>query len=113
MTSFNFGDIVLVPFPFTDQTASKKRPAAVVSSSDYNRQRPDIVIMAVTSQKGSAAYFGDVAIRHWQDAGLLNPSVIKPIFTTIEKRLVIRTLGTLEETDQSSLLNAIRAILCE
>ena len=33
---FSFGDVVLVPFPFTDQTGAKKRPAVVVSSSGYN-----------------------------------------------------------------------------
>jgi mRNA interferase MazF len=30
-TAYKFGDVVLVPFPFTDQTATKKRPAVVVS----------------------------------------------------------------------------------
>ncbi len=47
---FEFGDIVLVPFPFTSQTASKKRPAVVVSSRAYNAAKPDVVLMAVTSQ---------------------------------------------------------------
>jgi len=47
---FDFGDIVLVPFPFTSQTASKKRPAVVVSGGTYNQTRPDVVVMAVTSQ---------------------------------------------------------------
>ncbi len=32
MISFEFGDVVLVPFPFTDQSTTKKRPAIVVSS---------------------------------------------------------------------------------
>ncbi len=50
MTTYSFGDLVLVPFPFTDQGGVKKRPAVTVSSADYNRHRPDIVIMAVTSQ---------------------------------------------------------------
>jgi mRNA interferase MazF len=31
-TIYSFGDVILVPFPFTDQTATKKRPAVVVSS---------------------------------------------------------------------------------
>jgi mRNA-degrading endonuclease toxin of MazEF toxin-antitoxin module len=50
MTTYNFGDIILIPFPFTDQTTSKKRPAVVVSSEAYNGDRPDIILMAVTSQ---------------------------------------------------------------
>jgi len=86
MTDYDFGDIVLVPFPFTDQSTVKKRPAVVVSSAAYNRQRLDIVIMAVTSQIRSADYFGDTTITDWQAAGLLKPSVLKPIFTTVGKR---------------------------
>ena len=47
---FSFGDVVLVPFPFTDQSGTKKRPAVVVSSHSYNASRRHIVIMAITSQ---------------------------------------------------------------
>jgi mRNA interferase MazF len=35
-SSFNFGRVVLMPFPFTDQSGSKKRPAVVVSSYGYS-----------------------------------------------------------------------------
>jgi len=45
-----FGDVIVVPFPFTDQTSIKRRPAVVVSSEAYNRERPDIILMAITSQ---------------------------------------------------------------
>ena len=48
-SSFGFGDVVLVPFPFTAQSGTKKRPAVVVSSAGYNVNRRDIVIMAITS----------------------------------------------------------------
>ena len=44
MIDFDFGDVVLVPIPFTDQSSIKKRPAVVVSSTTYNRDRPDIII---------------------------------------------------------------------
>jgi len=110
-TDYEFGDIVLVPFPFTDQIASKKRPAVVVSSNTYCRQRPDIVLMAVTGQVKSPAYFGGIAVNDWQQAGLLKPSVIKPIFTTIEKGLVLRKLGSLSEKDRITLQEALKAVL--
>ncbi len=47
---FDFGDVVLVPFPCTSQTASKKRRAVVVSNAAYNTTRPDLIVMAITSQ---------------------------------------------------------------
>jgi mRNA interferase MazF len=102
-TAYSFGDIVLVPFAFTDQSAAKKRPAVVVSSEAYNQKRPDIIIMAVTSQMSAAAYYGDIAINEWQPAGLLKPSVIKPVVATIEKSLVIKKLGRLKQQDRSLL----------
>ena len=111
MTAYNYGDIVLVPFPFTDHSAVKKRPAVIVSSDTYNSKRPDIIIMAVTSQMQSASYFGDIIVNNWQNAGLLKPSVIKPIFTTVEKKLIIKKLGALDNEDQMSLKESLRDII--
>ena len=83
-TGYSFGDIVLVPFPFTDQSATKRRPAVVVSSSRYNAERPDLIIMAVTSQTRPAGSLGEVQVKDWKGAGLIKPSVVKPVITTIE-----------------------------
>ena len=44
-TGYSFGDIVLVPFPFTDQSGIKKRPAVIVSSAAYNAPRRDVLII--------------------------------------------------------------------
>lgn len=63
MTSFEYGDIVLVPFPFTDQSATKKRPAVVISSEAYNSERPDLIIMAVTSQIKPTSVIGEVIVQ--------------------------------------------------
>lgn len=59
---FNFGDVVLVPFPFTDPSGTKKRPAVVVSSHSYNASRRDIVIMAITSQVRTPLGFGEAMV---------------------------------------------------
>lgn len=74
-----FGDVVLVPFPFTDHSASKQRPAVVVSTARYNTARPDIILMAITSQLRATAAFGEVWLTDWYAAGLLKPSAVKPV----------------------------------
>jgi mRNA interferase MazF len=106
-----FGTIVLVPFPFTDQTSSKQRPAVVVSSPAYNAARPDIILMAITSQLRASAAYGEVWLTHWQDAGLLKPSAIKPVVATLEQQLIIRQLGTLVATDAQALRTVIAEII--
>lgn len=93
MTPYRFGDVVLVVFPFTNLAGSKQRPAVVVSSQNYNSARPDIVIMAITSQLRPKPDFGETLIDEWQGARLLKPSAVKPIFATIEQNLILRTLG--------------------
>lgn len=113
MTDYSFGDVVLVPFPFTDQITVKKRPAVIVSSNAYNRRRPEIVIMAVTSQIHGSSYFGDVPIQKWQHAGLLKPSLIKPILTTVEKGLVLRRMGRMADGDRAALAGGLQTILGE
>lgn len=111
MTSYEFGEVVLVPFPFTDQTTSKKRPAVIISSRNYNRRNLDLILMAVTSQISPALSVDEMLIGAWQQAGLLKPSVIKPVITTLEKGLVLRRLGKLQVNDLAALQSLLVEIL--
>ena len=111
MIDYEFGDIVLVSFPFTDQTTTKKRPAIVVSSKAYNRKRPDLIVMAVTGHMKSPTDFGERSITEWRRAGLLKPSVVKPVLATIEKRLALRKLGKLQDEDGRSLQELLQTLL--
>ena len=113
MTDYDFGDVVLVPFSFTDHTTTKKRPAVVASSEVYNRKRPDVVLMAVTSQLRPSALFGEVVITEWKAAGLLKPSIIKPIFATVENALLLRKLGRLGKEDRKMLQETLKTLLGE
>lgn len=107
----SFGDVVLVPFPFTDQSGAKKRPAVIVSSSGYNASRRDLVIMAITSQVRAPLGFGEAMVADWQAAGLIKPSVLKPILTTIEHGLVVRTMGKLSTADLHALREALAKVI--
>lgn len=98
-----FGTVVLVPFPFSDQSGAKKRPAVIVSGSAYNTRRRDVVILAITSQLRSPQGYAEALVADWQSVGLIKPSAFKPVFATIEQALVIRALGVLSAADIASL----------
>jgi mRNA interferase MazF len=108
---YEFGDVVLAPFPFTNLAALKRRPAVVVSRRAYNAAKPDVIIMAITSQLHATSSLGEVWIGEWQLANLLKPSAIKPVFATLEQSLIVRHLGSLQAQDQAALRAAIAAVL--
>jgi mRNA interferase MazF len=108
---YEFGDVVLVRFPFTNQATFKQRPAAIVSSRAYNVAKPDVVIMAITSTVHSPSSLGEVQVGKWQAANLLKPSAIKPVFATLEQNLIIKRLGVLDPSDQAALRQAIATVL--
>ena len=110
-TGYSFGDIVLVPFAFTDQTATKKPPAIVVSSDAYHRDRRDVILIAVTSQARPGPGISEFTVDGWQDAGLLKPSVVKPILATVDRDLILRKLGTLRDDDRRAVQHTLSAIL--
>ncbi len=110
MMSFEFGDVVLVPFPFTDQTAVKQRPAVVISSATYNRERPDVIILALTSRVRQPLGFGEAVVDRWREAGLLKPSVMKPVVATLEQALVRQRLGQLTASDMAALRGVLAQI---
>ena len=111
MTPFEFGDVVLVRVPFTDQRGSKQRPAVVVSGAAYGRARPDVILMAVTSRIRSTLGYGEIGIEDWRVAGLLRPSTIKPLLFTIEQRLVVRVLGRLVKDDRAAVKKGCRNLI--
>lgn len=111
MTNYKFGDVVLIPFPFSSLSQYKKRPAVIISSAYYQQARQDCVLMAITSQiRGSLAY-AEANVNAWQEAGLLKPSIFKPLIFTLEQTDILLKLGTLTTADQQMLYNVIQQII--
>ncbi len=71
MTSFDFGAIVLLKFPYTDLQGSAKRPALVV----YDEGDEDVVVARITSQPYTGKH--DYEIANWRKMGLFFPSWIR------------------------------------
>lgn len=110
-TSYKRGDVVLVPFPFSDQTSIKQRPSLVISVDDFQGQSPDLLIMALTSQVRGPLKLGEFLIRDWQAAGLLKPSAVKAAIATIEATLVRRRLGHVSDYDLEQLKRSLQELL--
>ena len=92
------GQVVLIPFPFTDLTATKQRPAIILSSDSYNRTHPDLILAAITSQVPKHLNPDEFLLSgdDLKAAGLPKPSIIKlGKIVTIDKRLARKTLGKL------------------
>lgn len=76
MPSFERGDVIKVPFPYTDRATRQRRPALVVSSADFERGHRLLWVLMITSA-ANRAWSGDVAIDDLEKAGLPAPSVIR------------------------------------
>lgn len=103
-TTYNRGAVVLLPFPFSDRSAVKLRPAVIVSP---HHPSDDLLVVGVTSV-GGAMLPGEFRIQSWREAGLIHPSFIKRAVASVFRNLVRRQLGQLRESDLASLAAAIR-----
>jgi mRNA interferase MazF len=108
---YRHGDVVLVPFPFTDLTSIKQRPAVVVSSEFYHQHEPDLIIAAVTSQVHRHSGPTGCLLQDWREAGLLKPSVVKAVLATIEPHQVRFRIGNLSHRDLMELERCLRLAL--
>jgi mRNA interferase MazF len=106
--NFKKWEFILVPFPFTDLSSVKRRPAIIVSPDAYNAGN-DVVIVYVTSQLSVSPHLGDYQIQKWKEAGLPKPSMVRMKFATVIKNIIIKTVGKLEIEDQDELEKVILA----
>jgi len=111
MTRFKRGSIVLVPFPFTDLSARKRRPALVVSTDQYNAATGDVIIAQITSRVNSPPRPGDHLIRQWHQAGLVAPSLARSRMATLHSSIVVKSLGRMPQPDLSAISRALASAL--
>ena len=98
--TFQRGDIVLVPFPFTDLSRPKVRPAVVISTFLFNRTSPDIILAAISSRIPPTLADTELIIRQdstgFPATGLRVSSVIRTTkLITLQQTLLSATLGRL------------------
>lgn len=108
--SYEPGDVVVVPFPFTDSAATKRRPALVISAADFQRANGHLVLGMITSAKHSQ-WSGDVRLRDWRQAGLPQPSILRLKLFTLDEQFVLRKLGRLSADDEQAVRGSLKQYL--
>lgn len=101
------GSVVLLPFPFAELTATKVRPAVVVSSDLYHREEPDLLVVPITSNIQAHGGRLDTRLENWREAGLKAPSVVKSCLATLSPDLIRNQIGQLHSSDLARLDQAI------
>ena len=111
MTPFRRGSVVLVPFPFTDLSAAKRRPALVVSSDDYNAVTEDVIIAQITSKLNSPRRPGDYRLNLYGEAGLPLPSLVRARMATLHGTLIVKQLGTMPTAEMKAISRQLASAL--
>jgi mRNA-degrading endonuclease toxin of MazEF toxin-antitoxin module len=110
-TTYSRGEVILVPFQFTDRPVAKMRPAVILSSPTYNAGRQELIVAALTSRIRSPLLPGDRLLGDWQTAGLPRESVVTAIIRTVKHSMVSRRIGKLTGDDLNHVDEGLRSAL--
>ncbi len=111
MPAFERGDVVRVPFPYTDRATRQHRPALVVSNGGLGDQSRLLWVVMITSAE-NRPWADDVAIGPaYAEAGLPAPSIIRPSKIATIDAAVADRLGRIDDDRLARTMQAIRARL--
>lgn len=106
----DFGDVVVVPFPFVDVPVVKRRPALVLSVAAFNAGNQQSILAMLTTAAGSS-WPTDIPISDVAMAGLKRPSVLRWKLFTIPNEMIAAKAGTLVEEDRAKVSAALKVML--
>jgi mRNA interferase MazF len=108
MATFIKGDVVVVPFPFSDLTNAKRRPALVVATLSRN----DFILCLITSQKTNDKYTIAISNDDFETGNLNRNSYVKVnrLFTANEQ-IIVYKIGTLTTSKINEVIAKLIAIL--
>lgn len=104
MATFVKGDVVVVPFPFSDLSSSKRRPALVLTSLEGD----DLILSQITSQNMSDSYSISIGTDDIENGSLSRDSNVRPnkIFTA-DKNIILYKVGNLDGKRMEEVTNKV------
>jgi len=106
----DFGDIVVVPFPFVDRAAEKRRPSLVLSHSDFNDSHGHSICAMITTA-ARTKWPSDIAIENLKPAGLPQPCVVRWKIFALPNAIILRRAGRLASRDRDNIVAAARIVV--
>jgi mRNA interferase MazF len=103
-------EVLVVPFPFTDSAAVKRRPALVLSAEQF-QDRIGHLVMAMITSRENRGWPLDTEITDLKAAGLSHASVIRMKLFTLDERFVLRKAGHLAEPDRRTVQRNLKLLL--
>ena len=105
----NHWQVAIVPFPFMDKPAVKRRPALVISGKEFNAAN-DHSVMAMITSSSLDSWPSDYAILNSSAAGLMVNCYVRWKIFTIPNELIVRIAGDLDDEDREALTIQARTI---
>lgn len=97
----------VVTCEFQGVVSTKRRPAVIVSSEIYNRERPDVILAVLTSQMDKSISSTDYILQDWQSANLNKPSVVRIFLFTLPQNKITK-IGELSANDWAKVKTRLR-----
>lgn len=107
--AYRQGGIVLVSFPFTDLSSSKRRPALVLSPDSFNVAGEDLVLAAITSHITDDPNTAPLSRGDFAEGGLPKKSMVKTSkLFTMHRSLIVKRVCTLRTGKREEILRSVR-----
>jgi mRNA interferase MazF len=89
-SSFEAGDIVVLDFPYSDQHASKMRPAMIITPKKYNEREPDVIVLKITSAQTPRPYSVALSAEDLASGNLKKQSLVRADYPLVAEKTIIR-----------------------
>ena len=102
-------EVVVVPFPFTERAAAKRRPALILSKKSFNQSGHSVMAMITTTMH--QPWPGDTNLSGYRDAGLRVACAVRLKIFTLDNRLILKKTGNLSAADRNNIRRSLQANL--
>jgi len=105
-------DLLLVPFPFSDQSGRKVRPVIVISNDEFNKYSEDVIVIGVTSNILKEKYTISLTNNNLDEGRLFTNCSIKiKNILKLDKELIIKKIGKINKETLKKIIDKLYTII--